>query len=324
MNKKCAGCGITMQNNDKNRDGYVDDLNKKLCYRCFRLKNYGEYNSIQQSNKDYKKFFEKINNNDLIIYVSSILNINLDYIDKFKNCILVITKRDIIPKSVIDDKIIKYIEKEHPKLLDIYLVISIHNYNIDNLYNRIINYNTDNVYFVGNKNSGKSTLLNKMIENYTKLNSNITTSMYPETTLDTVKIKIDNKNFIDTPGIINKGSITNYIDSKTLKRINPKKEIKPITYQLKEKGSLLIDNIVRIDYSCKSTSMTVYINNGIPVKKINTNREDLKKHSITAFKNIQKEDIVIEDLCFIKFTNSINLDIYTLDNVSITRRNNLI
>lgn len=324
MSKRCTGCGTIMQTNNKDKDGYVDNLEKELCYRCFRLKNYGEYNNTNKNNNDYKAILSNITNSDLVIYVSSILNLNLDYINNFKNCILVLTKRDIIPKSVIDNKIINYVKTRYPQLLDIYLVSSIHNYNMDALYNRIINYNTNKVYFVGNTNSGKSTLLNKIIEDYTKLNNNITTSMYPSTTIDTIKIEIGNKIFIDTPGIINYGSITNYIDNKTIKRINPKKEIKPITYQLKNTGSILIDNLVRIDYSCKTTSMTVYINNGIPIKKININREDLKEYPVRIFNTQKNNDIVIEDLCFIKFTNSINLNIYTFDKVTIKKRDNLI
>ena len=36
------------------------------------------------------------------------------------------------------------------------------------------------------------------------------------------------------------------------------------------------------------------------------------------------KDIVISDLCFIKFTKEVKLDIYTFDNVNIYERDNLI
>lgn len=324
MIKMCKGCGIDLQTIDKNKDGYVDNIEKDLCYRCFRLKHYGEYNDTNKNNNDYKNILKNITTKDLVVYVTSILNLNLDYLDNFKNCILVLTKRDIIPKSVIDAKIINYIKERYHNINDIFLVSSLYNYNIDTLYQKIINHNSKKIYFIGNTNSGKSTLLNKLIYNYTDLTPDITTSMYPSTTIDTVTIKVNDKLFIDTPGIINEGSITNYVDNKVIKRINPKKEIKPITYQLTGNGSLLVDNLVRIDYSCQKTSMTVYINNGIPIKKINSNRSDLKENSKRIFPNIKKEDIVIEDLCFIKFTNSIDLNIYTNNNITIKRRDNLI
>jgi hypothetical protein len=325
MIKKCSGCGITLQTTDKNAEGYIANIEKDLCYRCFRLKHYGEYNETNKNNEDFQKILSNIKDDDLVVYVSSILNINLDYLNKFKKCLLVLTKRDILPKSIIDAKIINYVKKNNSNLLDIYLVSSINNYNLDNLYQGILKHNqSNNIYFVGNTNAGKSTLLNKLLENYTTLEPNITTSYFPGTTIDKVSIKVDNNTFIDTPGLINNGSITNYIDKSTIRRINPKKEIKPITYQLSSKGSLLIDNLVRIDYNCQNTSMTVYINNGLKIKKINSNRKDLQEYTPRKFKNISSEDIVIEDLCFIKFTKSIDLTIYTYNNVSIKRRNNLI
>ena len=323
MGKKCSGCGITLQTKYKDKDGYVDNLDKDLCYRCFRQKHYNEWRKTNINN--IETILDNIKDNDLVVYVSSLLNLNLEYINNFKKVILVLTKRDILPKSIIDDKIKNYIKKNNYNLIDIIIVSSFNNYNIDNLYNNLIKHNkTNNIYFIGNTSSGKSTLINKIISNYTTLNKDITTSMYPNTTLEIINIKINNINFIDTPGLINKGSITNYIDSKAIKRINPKKEIKPITYQLSNTGTLLIDNLVRIDYTCNKTSMTVYINNGIPIKKINSNRNDLKEYNKKEFINIKNEDIVIEDLCFIKFTNSINLNIYTYNNVSVTRRDNLI
>ena len=323
MDKKCSGCGITLQTKYKDKDGYVDNLDKDLCYRCFRQKHYNEWRKTNINN--IETILDNIKDNDLVVYVSSLLNLNLEYINNFKKVILVLTKRDILPKSIIDDKIKNYIKNNNPNLIDIIIVSSFNNYNIDNLYNNLIKHNkTNNIYFIGNTSSGKSTLINKIISNYTTLNKDITTSMYPNTTLEIINIKINNINFIDTPGLINKGSITNYIDSKVIKRINPKKEIKPITYQLSNTGTLLIDNLVRIDYTCNKTSMTVYINNGIPIKKINSNRNDLKEYNKKEFINIKNEDIVIEDLCFIKFTNSIDLNIYTYNNVSVTRRDNLI
>lgn len=43
MTKKCSGCGVLLQNDNINKEGYVDDLNKDICERCFKLKYYGEY-----------------------------------------------------------------------------------------------------------------------------------------------------------------------------------------------------------------------------------------------------------------------------------------
>ena len=33
---KCLGCGINLQSENKNKEGYTTDLNRPLCERCFR------------------------------------------------------------------------------------------------------------------------------------------------------------------------------------------------------------------------------------------------------------------------------------------------
>ena len=40
---KCTGCGAVLQNIDTTKEGYVVNLDNKLCERCFRIKNYNEY-----------------------------------------------------------------------------------------------------------------------------------------------------------------------------------------------------------------------------------------------------------------------------------------
>ena len=143
MNKKCLGCGIPLQDKDINLDGYISNIDKNICTRCFKIKNYGVYNKANMSNKDYMKIIDSITNNDLVIYVSSLLNLNIDYINKFKDVILVLTKRDILPKSVKDNKIIDYIKKRYNNIKDIIIISSIKNYNMDHLYNTILKYGID-------------------------------------------------------------------------------------------------------------------------------------------------------------------------------------
>jgi len=324
MIKKCIGCGSVLQDIDVEKDGYVLDINSDICMRCFRIKYYNEYKVTTRNNDDYINIINSINKNDLVVYVTSLFDIRLDFIDSFKNVIVVLTKKDILPKSVKDYKLINYI-KDRYKCLDIEVISSIKNYNLDSLFNKIKKYNTTgNLYVIGATNSGKSTLINKLIKNYSNSDIEITSSLYPSTTLDKIEINIDNLTIVDTPGLINEGSIINFIDNKTLKSITPKKEIKPRTYQLKGKGSILIDNLVRVDYETIDTSMTIYINNGINISfagKDNNKLHDMSKQSFDIEKN---KDIVISDLCFIKFTNEVKLDIYTFDNVLIYGRDNLI
>lgn len=325
MNKKCLGCGIPLQDKDINLDGYISNIDKNICTRCFKIKNYGVYNKANMSNKDYTKIIDSITNNDLVIYVSSLLNLNIDYINKFKDVILVLTKRDILPKSVKDNKIIDYIKKRYNNIKDIIIISSIKNYNMDHLYNTILKYGIDKkIYFVGSTNSGKSTLINKLIKDYGNNDITITTSMYPSTTLDAINIKLNGLNIYDTPGIVNERSITNYINNNELKKINIKKEIKPITYQIKDKCSILIGDYIRLDFECISTSITIYISNNVPVKRISLNNPILLDNIISSYNDLKNKDIVIEDICFIKITKNTRVNIYGKYNLSTIIRDNLI
>ena len=189
---------------------------------------------------------------------------------------------------------------------------------------KIKKYNKNKVYLVGNTNSGKSTLLNKMIINYSDNNPSITTSIYPSTTLDVINVNIDNITFIDTPGIIDEGSIINYIDNNTLKVITPKKEIKPRTYQIKGKGSLIIENMIRLDYEVEIGSMTIYISNDVNIVRVGFNNNKLHELGKREFNLEKRKDIVITDLCFIKLIGLVKVQIYANSNIKIYERDNLI
>ncbi len=313
---KCIGCGVELE----------DNLDNKICNRCFRLKNYGEYKTVAKDNQEFLKILQDIEQDSLVLYVASLFNLNLDYINKFKNVILVLTKKDILPKSVKDEKLINYVKKLNINVLDIEVISSLKNYNLDSLMNKINKYKTNNnVYVVGNTNSGKSTLVNKIIKNYYNSNLDITTSLYPSTTLDKIVIKLNDKlNIIDTPGIVDYNSFIHNIDFTLLKKITPKKEIKPRVYQINNKGAILIEDLVRIEYETNDNSMVIYIANNIKISIAGKQNNKLKELNYKQIKLDKNMDIVIPDLCFIKFNDKINLKIYIKDNVEIYTRENLI
>lgn len=321
MNNRCVGCGVILQNTDINKEGYVSSKDFSLCERCFRIKYYNENKRVNNRNIN---FFDKINNNDYVVYVSSLLTINLKYIDRFKNVILVLTKRDIIPKSFKDNKIISYI-RDHYNINDIIIVSANRKYNLDVLYNRLSKIEKNKkIYFVGSTNSGKSTLINSLSYSYGNKDGLITTSAFPNTTMDILKVKINDLVIYDTPGIVNDNSIINVLDNRELKTINSKKEIKPITFQISGSGSIIVSDLFRLDYETDVSSLTFYMSNNIDIKRISLKNELFSKSKEKYFNNVNNKDIVIEDIGYIMVTNSSNIVIRYNSVIDISIRDNLV
>ena len=338
MDRKCIGCGSILQSDNKEELGYI--ISSKMdtanyCERCFKLINYGEFKKITSNGEEYIDIYKNIGNtNDLVLFLVDIFNINssINMINKYINnrIILVITKYDIIPKSVKENKIKQKIKELNfnNNIIDIIIVSSKTNYNIDLLYDKIIkNKMSNNIYVCGNTNAGKSTLINKFIKNYSSNDILITTSILPSTTVNINNVVInDELTLIDTPGFIEKDNISNFITSNKLKHVMPNSEIRPITYQINEGTTLLIDELVRIEY-VKGTknSFTFYLSNDIIVDRINTMTNNRGKDlHLTTLEVDGGKDVVVNGLCFIKITKKALLNIYTLDNVGIYIRDSLI
>lgn len=330
MNKKCIGCGAILQSSDIEKPGYIEknNIDFNLCRRCFRLKNYGEYLTFVKDNPYFKRLLNNISKSkSLVVHVIDVLDLyDNDIFNSIKsNSILVLTKRDVLPKSIKEEKLLKKVKEILPNYLDYIVISSKKNYNFDLLMEKIMKYKKDNkVYFVGFTNSGKSTLINRIISNYSDLEDNITTSYYPSTTLDMIEIKInDDLTIIDTPGILQNGNIINYIDLDKMKKIVLNNEMKPKIFQIKKECSIIIDEFCKIDLYEKN-DVVIYCSNKLKIIKRNINNDELSNYNKKRVEVLPNEDLVISGLCFIKVKNKCNIDIYIDDNIMIYKRSNLI
>lgn len=336
MIKKCLGCGVSFQSEKPEIGGYIDASiygKAKICRRCFRIKNYGDYIFINKDSQDYLKMLKHINDtNDLVLYVVDLFNIGkkIEKIDDLLNnpFILVLNKWDLMPRSLKENDLISWLKQYDINYLDVICISNNKNYQLNKLYELINKYKkSNNVYVVGNTNAGKSTLINTLIKNYAHLESYITTSMLPLTTLEMMEIKLNDKlTLIDTPGLLEEGSIENAVDFMRLKSIIPNTEIKPRNYKLLVNQSLIIDNLVRIDYlEGALNDFIVYASNKIEVEQV-TLASDIRLRRLKKmiFDISSNEDIVINGLGWIKIINAAKVRVYILDNINVYKRKKLI
>lgn len=183
------------------------------------------------------------------------------------NDLLVIgNKRDILPKSIKDTKIIHWLRRqlklEGIKPVDVLLTSGKKNYHLDELMAMIDQYRKGrDVYVVGATNVGKSSLINALLKAYSNENENlITTSEFPGTTLDLIEIPLDEHSSIyDSPGIVNRHQIAHIVDEKELQNILPQSELRPVNYQLNSQQTLYFGGLARLDFiTGERTSLVCY------------------------------------------------------------------
>lgn len=303
----CYGCGQILQCEDETKQGYVPEkiLEGKeniLCQRCFKLQHYNTNSEVQLVDEDYITILKSIAQEDaLLVYVvdvfsfeTSIINNLSNYINNQKILVLA-NKRDLIPSSVKDEKLLNWIKEKLlntgiKNVFDVIMASGQTNYNVDLILNKIDELREGkDVYIIGNANVGKSTFINSLLKNYSnETDKFITTSSFPGTTLNVIRIPLDRKSYIyDTPGIIQKDSMLYAVDPRILKYIMPRKEIKPLTYQLKSGQSLLLGGLSLFNFvSGKETGFTCYFSSFVKIHRTKIEKREATFNSLVSSKSI--------------------------------------
>lgn len=331
MNKVCIGCGSKFQTLDKNKEGYINPKvyeKATLCERCFKIKYYGEA-YVTDNPKDKTSLIKMINDSKKsVVYLVDTLTISketLSVIDSLSNKVyLVLTKRDLLPKSVKNSKLKEYISNL-TLIKDVFVISALKNNGVTELYNELIKNNEKSVYVIGYTSSGKSTFINKLLMLNGK-SGNITTSSLPNTTLECINIKLNDKlTLIDTPGFVSENSSYNFIDVDIYKKLLPKSVIKPKVYTIKKDFMIILGDILRIENnSNEDVNLVFYFKNEIKLNKMRSIKNELLKDKDKLDVKVSDKDIILEGLGYIKVVGYANLTMYTLNKKMISVRNKMI
>lgn len=302
---KCYGCGAVIQSEDEKKIGYVpkNALNKDkiLCKRCFQLKNYHQLQEASLTDDDFLNILNRIGEqNCLVIYMVDLFDFNGSLIQglmrhiNYNDLIVVGNKRDVLPKSIKDHKIIMWLnrqlKKEGIKPLDVLLTSGKKNYHLDELMTMIDKYRHGrDVYVVGVTNVGKSSMINALLKAYSDGDTFITTSEFPGTTLDMIEIPLDEQSsIIDTPGIINRHQMAHLLNHEDLKTVLPQSELRPVSYQLQDHQTLYFGGLARLDYiKGEKTSLTCYFNKNLKIHRTKmSHADDLYNRHLTLHPEI--------------------------------------
>jgi hypothetical protein len=328
--RRCYSCGVVLQSKDPQKDGYVEneflqDLSKGVlfCSKCFHSEKYNL--APKEASLDHE-FFTMIADaqatDALIVYVINLFSFEAGFIRALNHwlsgldILVLANKRDILPDDVNDDQLKEYVAHrlrvEKLKVLDVKLVSASANYNIREVIDIIKDLRKRrDVYIIGQKHSGKTTLMEAFLKEYKNLSrTNIITQNYPGTKLKVMQIPIDQSTyFYDTPGLGNDNSILEKVEKPVLKAIVPVKKVEKRQFTIAKTQSLFIGGLARIELvEGEKTVVGCYFSDDVDIKKIvmpDANKQFLRNleknllhptsKNLQSLKDFDIYDIVVDE-----------------------------
>lgn len=294
MIKKCIGCGILLQDTDKKGIGYTPNIKNDYCMRCFRLKNYGE--KKENEIVDEEAIIKKVNKSKgVVFFLIDYLNLNKYTLDIFKKVnlpkILIVSKSDTLRREMKFNKIKNWLNKVYDIHEEVAFISSKNNFKNINIFKYMDKMNASTCFIMGITNAGKSTFINSILKQ-NGINKEIVTSNKPNTTLDFIKLKINDYVVYDTPGFL-------YL---SLNHNIANKEIRPVSLNITKPVTIRINGAIDF-YFDSPNNITIYATHN-NIKKIY--KKSIKNPHIVKVSN--NSDIIIPGVGFINVKKSCEVE----------------
>ncbi len=289
---RCAGCGVALQTEQPEQLGYVPAQalarTPIICQRCFRIKNYNEASGITLNQDDFLRLLTHVGGTDsLVVNIVDIFDFEGSMISGLARfvgtnpVILVVNKIDLLPKVTNYNRIVNWVQRQAKeaglRVVEVVLCSAKKNMGFERVIEALeLHRKGRDIYVVGATNVGKSTLINRLIRDYSDLDAELTVSQYPGTTLDLVNIPLDDgASIIDTPGIVYKHRLTELVSKKDLMKVMPDRPIKPLVFQLNDRQTIFFGSLARFDFvQGERQSFTFYVSNALQAHRTKLERAD--------------------------------------------------
>lgn len=300
MIKKCKGCGVLLQDQHAQDIGYTPNLMQDYCQSCFRLQHYGDSSKMKLQIVQANDVLNQLSNQDgLFVWMVDLFHLEESRLDQLhrwlfnKPVVLLISKRELLPKTMSLNKIKRVIEpfikESHLNIVEVLITGQFGKLNLEENVKRINElkkeFNKDTVYVFGKTNVGKSSFINTLTDK-----PEISVSSIPGTTLDFIKVEGPIDNLYDTAGLETGRSVLDKLPKDTVKKLSQKSTIKPKTYQLQTNQSLVIDGYGYIIFDNKTPiSVTTYLPDSVLVHRTKA------ENAATQFERISNQQGILTD-----------------------------
>ncbi|MCQ2814741.1 MAG: hypothetical protein MJ227_00395 [Bacilli bacterium] len=345
---RCYHCGAILQSENKNEEGFISkeftgENTPKIpycnkCYEKMQSLNSGYLDLSVQD--DVLKVLKDANATDAyIIWVVDLFSFNgtinpeiAKSVKKLNVCV-VGTKRDLFSRTIKNETFERYLNETFTsvgiKPVKVLILGNEDSWDTDTLYKKLQKVRQGHdVYMIGSLQSGKTTLINKMLKSYkNKTKWNVNSEFYPDTNLKVLEIPFDNSSFFyELPGWPLATSIVSKVEKELAKFIIPRKKIHPTLRTLARGESILLGGLAA--YSLvkgRSTAIKLYCSGEVENKKVPTSKlteimrtnyhkrilrpvsdrfNDFSDYDLFEYEmenDNQVHDISIEGLCWISF-----------------------
>lgn len=288
----CTGCGAALQTERPDRPGYLPPAaagrEPAVCQRCFRIRHYNEVSSVALDEGDFLRILNHVGERPgLVVHIVDLFDFEgsliggLPRFARANPILLAVNKVDLLPRNVNRNRIRNWVQRQAKsaglKPAETVLISARKGEGMEALLKALTAHRKGkDIFVVGATNVGKSSLINRLIRDYSGLDRELTVSRYPGTTLDLVHIPLDDGgHVIDTPGIVYRFRLTELLHARDLAAVVPDRTLRPRVYQLDAGQTLFFGALARVDFVRGGRQPFIcYVADGVKVHRTKLARAD--------------------------------------------------